>query len=487
MAPKVTGEQSFSLLYYQFQVYRKLCDEGFLDGSVAMEDCPRFHGLSAWKIKTHRKKAETMPNRYTKAFDRFKSCLVDFTKKQLQYHIDCAAKSLADNHRMCIDVFIDEANRIYDERHAYKDTVERAERSEDKLHDEILGKIAGDGQKLEEVIRACFSEEIFDDIKKGAAEYKYKPYQPKKKRNSMISSTETLPSEGAAATMTFDGKMVYGIEETNVIEITVPANGFINNGELVQECRQQIERFVYNRLGNLLSRKVWAHFSEDDGLLSQMWSELSNLKLEDTDGKSATVESLKGMMIKNYKFDPKKEHFEEKLKMKIRNALRNLLRRFVGMFKGEMGRTGVGMPEWKVAIAGDSLEKVSATRIKDGVMRELVDHIKSGHTSFRKEIRMMKEVYQKQLELGKAARKEIRGYTPRIASLELRSLDLVDRHIYGIPQCLRTLGSGTQGSVHGTKLRGPNNEKLAMKVIRGRCIKGADPLDKIATEVHHLR
>lgn len=451
-----------------------------------MEDCPRFHGLSAWKIKTHRKKNETTPNRYTKAFERFKNCLVDFTKKQLQYHIDCAAKSLADNHKMCIDVFIDEANRIYNERQAYKNTVERAESSEEGLYQNILGKIRGDGQKLEEVIKGCLSEDTLNKIKKDAAEYRYKPYR-KKKRNSTISSTESLPSDGAAATMTFDGKMVYGIEETDVIEITVPENGFISNGELVHECRRQIEQFVYDKLGNSLAQEVWAHFSGEDGLLSQMWSDLSNLKLEDADGQSATVESLKGMMIKNYKFDPKKEHFEEKLKMKIKNALRNLLRRFVGMIKGEMGRTGVGKPEWKAEVAGDSLEKVSATRIRDGVISKLIEHIKSGHESFRKEIRMMKEVYKKQLELGTAARREIRAYTPRIAALELRTIDLVERHIYGIPKCIRTLGSGTQGSVHTTALRGSNGEKLAMKIIRGRSTGQTDPLDKIATEVHHLR
>lgn len=450
-----------------------------------MDDCPRFHGLSAWKIKTHRIKKETKPNRYTKAFDRFKDCLVDFTKKQLQHHIDCAAKSLADNHKLCIDVFIDEANRIFNERQAYKNTVERAESEERKLYDKILGKINVDGQKLEAVIQGCFQEEIFCDIKLNASQYKYKPYRiRKKKRDSVI---ESVPADGAAATMTFDGKTVYEVEETDVIEITVPENGYINNGELVQECRRQIERFVYDKLGNLLSQKVWAHFIEDDGVLSQMWSELSTLKLEDAESQSSTVESLKGMMIKNYKFDPKKEHFEEKLKMKIKTALRNLLRRFVGLFKGEAGRTGVGKAEWKEEVASDSLEKVSATRIKDGVTRELVDHINSGHDSFRKAIRIMKEVYEKQLELGAAARKEIRAYTPRIASLELRTFDLVERHIYGIPQRQRSLGSGTQGSVYKTNLRGANGEKLAMKVISTKGNRRTDPLDKIAPEVHHLR
>jgi hypothetical protein len=450
-----------------------------------MEDCPRFHGLSSWKIKTHRKEKNAKPNHYTKAFDRFKNCLVDFTMKQLQHHIDSAAKSLADNHRMCIDVFIDEANRIFGERQSYKNTVERAEIKEKDMHTDIVKKINADAQKLEAAIKECVSKETCDSIQNAALGYKYKPYR-KKRHDSLI---ETLPSEGATAGTTVDRKNVYGVEETDVIEITIPQDGFINNRELVQECRNQIQQYVYDRLGNLLSQKIWAHFIEGDGVLNKMWEELSSLKLEDAEGESTTVESLKGMMIKNYKFEPKKEHFEKNLKLKIIVALRNLLRKFVCLFRGEMGRTGVGKPEWKAEVAGDALEQVSAARIKEGVIKELMDHINSGHESFRKEIKMMKEVYQKQLELGEVARREIRAYTPRIASLELRTLDLVERHIYGIPQSGRQLGTGTQGMVHSTNVRGLNGEKLAMKIITGRTHAhgSGDPLDRVATEVHHLR
>lgn len=545
-----------------------------------MEDCDRFYGLSAWKIKEDRrlcrdleksKKKKHQPNRFTKEFEKFKKQLVKFSKVQLNYFVETAAETLAKIHQGCINFFIDEANRIYNDNSNYDKFIMNVREREDRLVKQLNAKIEGERGAIADRIRN-FLQGIKSKVVSDAGMYPYKDINADypgflyAKEKATILSVEGEPQATPRETM----NSLYGFEQLGPsllkkeaderesldwikaesrpnspatpsprlsldapqlrkgsrlsaevsscrssaeIDFDVPLgrnqNGGATSGgndgmpswdflsvvqgdtlvtdmRVVVECQNQIRRFTREKIGLGLSNMIWDDMIRPGGVMDMLAQTAKGFDIAGASDDPATV--LRNLIHEHYeyRYNPEIEKMEMNFKRRIRNGMKRFLTSLTDMPEtaGGIGNMPINQREWKEQVAREAFIAVKAEDVMKEIVSHLKDHVNEGHEQFRERQEMVDYMYRQQCLIGNQNRQTIRDCAPRIAELEVRSLDLIHAHRYGPYQSVRNIGMGAQCIVDTIDILGPNGEVM---VVKRRMVASIQELQHVALEVHHTR
>ncbi|XP_064632501.1 uncharacterized protein LOC135490870 [Lineus longissimus] len=560
-------------------VFNRLCREGILDKDIKMEECDRIYGLSAWRIKEDRrlrreleqsKKKKRPANRFTTAFEVFKRQLVRFSKVQLNYFVETAAETLAKIHQGCINFFIDEANRIYNDNSSYDTFILNVREREDRLVKELKAKIEEEQGPITGRIRK-FLLGIKSKVVSDAGMYPYKDVNaglayamekaailsvepsaaPRDRMNSLYafeqlgplllkkgaderesldwikaeSNTEPRPDNPAtpsphlspdAPQLRTGSRLsaeVSSCRSSAEIDFDVPlgrnqnggTTGGSNDGVLswdflsavqgdtlvtdmrvVVECQNQIRRFTREKVGLGLSNMIWDDMIRPGGVLDTLAQTAKGFDIAGASDDPATV--LRNLIHEHYeyRYNPEIEKMEMNFKRRIRNGMKRFLTSLTDMpqTSGGVGNIPVNQREWKEQIAREAFIGVKAEEVMKEIVLHLKDHVQEGHEQFKERQEMVDYVYRQQCLIGKQNRQTIRDCAPKIAELEVRSLDLIHAHRYNPFTPVRNIGMGAQCIVQTIDKLGPNGEVM---VVKRREVMTIQELQQVALEVHHTR
>lgn len=260
----------------------------------------------------------------------------------------------------------------------------------------------------------------------------------------------------------------------------------VTDMRVVVECQNQIRRFTREKVGLGLSNMIWDDMICPGGVLDMLAQTAKGFDIAGASDDPATV--LRNLIhdYYEYRYNPEIEKMEMNFKRRIIHGMKRFLTSLTDMHQtaGGVGNIPVNQREWKEQIAREAFIAVKAEDVMEEIVQHLKVHVAEGHEQFRERQESIDYLYRQQCLIGQQNRQTIRDCAPKIAELEVRSLDLIHAHRYGGFKPVRNIGMGAQCIVETIDMLGPNGEVM---VVKRRSVATLQELQQVALEVHHTR
>ncbi|XP_074648888.1 dual serine/threonine and tyrosine protein kinase-like [Tubulanus polymorphus] len=428
------------------KIFNKLVRAKFINKKYEnkMDDCPNFHALSSWEVKTYRRTYQKNPamaekTRYVDHFYRFQKCLNDYIKEQLDRKIKTAIDGILMSHCRCLDFFILTANDISKtQRSVEKDMLDFAKQEQSLYRNaaKMIDQQASDFNKLL--------------VERMAL-----------KNNDIISAV---------------GQYEYQEEE---LKVTITRDKRIKDSEFVDRCKRKIVEVTQRYLSEEITSLLVEKFNQGDMLLSELASRVEALGSDE--GYQGAARVLRKTLIECYQFDLVGREFKKNIFQKAWSAVVRFFSSIASLFSGSVA---VGEPRWKESVASATLSEVDHAQLTKFVLEGVKEHVTFGHSKFEDEMANLQQIHESNCAMGEAERKKLTNQAPTVAQLQLDAFDLNDRFTYNNIVLLETIGKGAQGVVYGTTVKGPDGEDCAVKVIK---YQSNQDLGDLALEIHYTR
>jgi hypothetical protein len=265
----------------------------------------------------------------------------------------------------------------------------------------------------------------------------------------------------------------------------VQGDALVTDMRVVVECENQIRRFTREKVGLGLSNMIWDDLTRSGGILDILAQTANGFDIAGASDDPATV--LRNLIHEHYeyRYNPEIEKMEMTFKRRIRSGMKKFLTSLTDIPQpAGVGNIPVNQWEWKEQIAREAFNAVKADDVMEEIILLLKVHVAEGHEQFRERQEMVDYLYRQQCLIGRQNRQTIRNCAPKIAELEVRSLDLIHAHHYSKFRSIHNIGMGAQCVVQSIDTLGPNGEPM---VVKRRTITTLQELQQVALEVHHTR
>ena len=430
------------------RIFNKLIENGFIE-KQPMAACRNFHALSSRNVKRYRRALKEFPQtdetratlmecrRYMDDFIRFKSCLLEFTRKQLIQTVTNATKVLQCSLMECLDYFIARANAIFEDKLSNEKNIKLIE-AEEYVLSQVMQKMIKDASKAFENVVAAVVNQHKDSIIEMASQFNY-------------------------------------------VEFTVPKDGFIERSS-VDRCKAELRDEILRKVSDLIHNEVINKCDTLDEVYDALSKRVKEMQAKLGD-KIPIHDALQVMFISNYKFDIHKAKLARTFWQKLKYAIISIttlepIRKAIG------GRVNVKEQSWKVNVAKELLEVIHPSNVADVIVSGMVAHVEDGHKAFTARLNDLKELYKRSHMLGDSDRNMIRLMSPLIGRLQLDAWNIIDSLKFGELTYGKVRGKGAQGVVQDCSAVGPNGEACVAKVVK---IENEKEMGEMALEIHYTR
>ncbi|XP_013414081.1 dual serine/threonine and tyrosine protein kinase [Lingula anatina] len=423
-------------------VYSRLVEEGLLDKHTRMNECQLFHGLSAWKLHEARESAmaDSKHTVYLADFENFKSCLIGHIEEILEAKVTIACNNLAKAQKRCIDSLLSKAEDPLTIEETLKD-IEKIKLLEQDFYRRVEQKLT-DKTRMEMSLKTILSqcqEELVEDI----------------------------------GQITFERQ--HNIQE----------GAYVTGEEAVKKCGDHVKDILITRLIDKYQKGLKNIFQNEESLMLEL-QRTQNLKNTREGIKHALVLvcSLTQSLFDSYKIPLDLSKCVRNLTFwgRLKEGLWNFFRAIAHPIDFIRGRTMITV-KWKQGIARKFLASIDTMNLASEVAEALKSRFDVAHINFQENIIEHKNNVERSLRLSKEQLSSIQQVAPKMASVELRTIGILDVLKYGTPTFLRQIGEGGQGEVWEVTARDKANYALKLVGDPG----SEDLLGKLALEIHYTR
>ncbi|KXJ21152.1 dual serine/threonine and tyrosine protein kinase [Exaiptasia diaphana] len=437
------------------RVFEQLVKNGLLTDDKEIKDQEYFHGLSAWKLSEYRRKKRKNPDwndphksykEYIDAFERFQSCLKNFSDTSLKASTRRSCQTLISVLQRCLYFFIEKANSLKQNRDSVIAMLNRIEEEEKLVHDNVAQQVEKHKSEIVDVM-----VQAIDDLK------------------------GTVPQEAR----TFQ----YGEEFSLPIR-----DGFVKSKEAVSQCRKQIQQLVFNAVFKRIEVTLMKMFSTRDNFFEELEQRVKTIEEEAALDETTTYEAsaaLHNNLVKCYQVNPdiRSNGFSwEKLFKKFREILVAFLKHPRATITGKVK---VGDPEWKSKTALETISEINVPQVATELIKSLKSHFESCHNQFIEQLKNILRVLRRGGTLKDEQRKVILDFAPDVASLEMLCHSVNDHARFGRPQPGEMIGAGAQGNVFTCRnIVTPEGKPCVVKVVP---VGSESLLKDLTLELHTTR